>query len=889
MRRIALVILLELIALPALAVDRHVYLATGTDKVCITNHSTTCTTSADCPSSTPCVPILHDCPNPAHNAKGTSNTDALQYCSGGSNNNKVIGTASGRVASATCTGSGGALRYVTNGSTVDVDGDGTNEFIYGHPQACVYYMAKSDSCEVHAGDYRTPGAQCTESCGSEGADETTGTKSDSCDRHDCWLGEVFASGYFADGHTDGYGTLASPGFLRSAVMTGSTDSWDANGNLKPEANEALTPYSARFNLDYNIGGGITCDGTNNATCHEVTTCKTCPVGETCGGGGFCSVTTSRACDTTATCRGDGFVGLRVGCGSGNNGNISCPPTPKPLATRIQIDTDADGVFDTYVGASGPRNTDWLSFVGIEVAYPNGGPAAVNASKGHRAAGGTINWGADGNSDGPRIDHIWLHDGGTSPSAIAGFETWWAGIEDGENSGCSDYMEIKNSRFKSGNIWLLNDDCGVGGGGSPCGCPKWFHNNLVEIAPTSTAHQNGFAYLKSIDSIGDVGSTRPKQQRIAFNVIEFNGTTSTTWLWDLEGFGNSMTGNAPYEKKCSGAGCGELWFYGNIVYMAGSGSSISRVNGASCGIGTGEWRHYNFNNTYDLERSDGAYRDFDLLCDYDHGPPPVSTTIGKSIVEKNNLYYKSSNLLTTEANSKLRVNDLCSETSGVVVGTGCTTDLTGRAGWFNSNVVNTPIDNALVNYRIKAAGPADNVSTNNPCDPDGDGQPGYKDWDGVTNITSWTDIAGNIVNCPTIGTSIDLGAEQTIDCTGDICGNGKLCATGSGPGVHPEACDDGNTSVETSCPYGTPTCTGCAANCGATITGLTGHFCGDTNLDTGNGEDCEASLGIGGATCAANFPPCLTGTPACVGCHITIGTCSNCAGTPGATVTGGIVK
>jgi hypothetical protein len=90
---------------------------------------------------------LNDCPNPSHNAKGTSNTDELSYCSGGSQAGKLIGAVSGTTTSGNCTGGGGNVTSVTNGVSADVDGDGTNERIYGHPQACTWNAALSDSCD----------------------------------------------------------------------------------------------------------------------------------------------------------------------------------------------------------------------------------------------------------------------------------------------------------------------------------------------------------------------------------------------------------------------------------------------------------------------------------------------------------------------------------------------------------------------------------------------------------------------------------------------------------------------------------------------------------------------------------------------------------------------
>lgn len=862
MRRLALFVFL--LAGAAAAADRHVFLDTGIGG----------------------TGTLNQCPNPAHNTFITPSTGKIQYCVNGPTPGKVLGdaTSGGRTYVSTC-GSGGVATNISSGVSADVDGDGVNEVVYGSPQACIYGMAKSDSCEVHAGVYTKPGAQCTENCGSEPS-----TSNLVCDRHDCWMGTVFASGYFQNGHTDGYGTVGTPGYLRGAVMNSSTDTWDSNGNKQPDVLEAITSYPAIFNLDSNIGGGTTCTGSNDTTCHDATVCSTCPAGENCAAG-FCSVTTTKACLTDSTCRGDSFYGLRVGCGAGSYGTTSCPPAPKAGATLPAIDADANGSFETSVGGSGPRNTDYLIFKDIEIEYGNGGPATVAASQGHRAAGGTINWGGTGNTEGARIDHVYLHNGGYSPTAAAGLETWWAAIQDAENTECDDYLEVKNSFVQSGNRWLYNNDCGFGPAGSACGCPPNFHDNRFVVAPVQNTQSNGFTYIKSIDSIGNVGSPRKKQMRFWNNEIIFQTTGTNTWLWDLQAFGNAMTGDSTYGHKCDAGttGCGELWFYGNIVRGVGTSFSMSRINGASCGAGTGEWRFYNFNDTYDLEKGDGGTRDFDILCDYDHGPPVVESSKGKLAVEKNNLYFKSANLNVSFAVATTRVNNLCSESSGATIGPCTQTSPAGRTDWWTTGTKDVGIHAGLVNYRPKTGGPADDVTTNNPCDPDGDGAPGFKDWDGTTNVTTWTDIAGNVVNCPTIGTAIDLGAIQTVDCTNDICGNGKLCATGIGPGVHPEVCDDGNTVNETSCPYGQPTCLGCNSNCSATIP-LTGTYCGDGILQTGNGEVCEPSLGVGSHTCAVDFSPCLTGTPGCdSGCHLTIGTCTDCAGDPGGYVQGGVIK
>jgi cysteine-rich repeat protein len=54
----------------------------------------------------------------------------------------------------------------------------------------------------------------------------------------------------------------------------------------------------------------------------------------------------------------------------------------------------------------------------------------------------------------------------------------------------------------------------------------------------------------------------------------------------------------------------------------------------------------------------------------------------------------------------------------------------------------------------------------------------------------------------------------------VCGDG---VTDDG-----EVCDDGNTTTETSCAYGTPTCTGCDANCNTIA--LVGASCGDGSIN-----------------------------------------------------------
>jgi cysteine-rich repeat protein len=76
----------------------------------------------------------------------------------------------------------------------------------------------------------------------------------------------------------------------------------------------------------------------------------------------------------------------------------------------------------------------------------------------------------------------------------------------------------------------------------------------------------------------------------------------------------------------------------------------------------------------------------------------------------------------------------------------------------------------------------------------------------------------------------------------VCGNNIL-----EPG---EICDDGNTLTETECAYGDQNCIACNADCSAELS-LTGAYCGDGNLDPGEGEECDdgnQTLGDGCENC-----------------------------------------
>jgi cysteine-rich repeat protein len=76
-------------------------------------------------------------------------------------------------------------------------------------------------------------------------------------------------------------------------------------------------------------------------------------------------------------------------------------------------------------------------------------------------------------------------------------------------------------------------------------------------------------------------------------------------------------------------------------------------------------------------------------------------------------------------------------------------------------------------------------------------------------------------------------------TGGYCGDSIKQAE--------EFCDDGNTTSETSCPYGTASCMACNGSCSGTLS-LTGDFCGDGRVT--HGEVCDDGNSTNGDGCSA---------------------------------------
>ena len=670
---------------------------------------------------------LNDCPNPAHNAKGLAgNTDELSYCSGGSQDGKVIGLVAGTATSVTCIAGGGSAVPLRNGNQADVDRDGAKEFVYAHPQACVWNMAKSDACEIHAGTYKKAGAMCDENCGDQGyLNGTIGQ----CDKFDCFQASIVALGDGPNMSADGnYGTASAPGLIEAANMAGSIDTWDPNGDKNP----ADGSYPAIVSGDANGNGAFN--------------------GTTCAGG---------------VCSGDSFYGAIVGCGLYGRG--FCRTSPESNSTYIRIDTNGDGTFDTNAGvftASG-KQPSYLQIKNLEFTRYNGGngcAAGTCAQNGTRPKTSTIDLNGGGSTNGLVVDHIYLHDNdftlgidNTSSDNVSneGYtENHWSGIGDQNNSGCTTPTVIERSFLVQNNARLFDADCGVGTNVS-CGCPLYIHDNriLVDVDPAKAGvlYRNGgpsgamtkvhsvvISYLKNID-------IKPAQHRFWNNefVIKSMGT-SRGYFMDLQGFGNAQGNNN-----------GSLWIYGNLFrYDPAVTQKMNRFWLGFCDIQTGGYAYYLFNNTFDMDVS------MDRIC----------SDPGDLVVERNNAFLRVTTLYASTAVSVRRANN---EES---------TNAADRGVWFDpgSYASGSPgVHGGLANYRPRQGGPLDRAAD---CDPDGDGTVGV-DWNGDgTQERQWTELAGNVVDCTSGGATLTEGAIQRASASscggvGTACDDGNACTTG----------------------------------------------------------------------------------------------------------------
>lgn len=654
------------------ATDRHVYLDTNGDGQ------------------------LNDCPNPAHNAKGTSNTDELWYCSGGTQSGRVLGTTAGHTSASLCTAGGGTVAPVRNGTLADVDGDGIAEPIYAHPQACVWNMAKSDSCEVHAGTYRRPGAQCTSNCGDF---SRAGVPQGTCADWNCYLASVLAFGYGPNLDGTGYGTKSSPGYLRGAVMNGSIDTWDADGDKIPDAREGMTSYPAILSGDANGNGAF-----------DLTSC------------------------TGSSCSGDMFFAIQIGCGADGNSSygINCSNAFSGTETGPQIDTNGDGTFDTEIGRQGSREVDWLVVKDIEFSGYNGGNGSANQTARYKE--GMINLNGDGSTNGLALDHVAVF-GNDYKYPAGASETFWAIVGDLKNNGCTDphYSETKNSYLEQNNQLIFDNDGQVG---SQLGCPFWVHDNRIVVNVTSPrsgqgnsvdAPANAIFYLKSVDTLAD-GS--PHVDRFWNNeVVYVNGgpqATGHNWFIDLQAFGNA-----------NGHGLGEMWVYGNLFRNDPAvANPLQMFFPMYCSYPSNDvnWRFYYFNNTWDGWSASTAVN-LRAVCN--------NSSQGELYVGINNAeIYTSSEQATTNVVTRRVSNNVATDSS--------------RCSSYFDCGSNPTVWSGLSYYRPKAGGGLDGTGS---CDPDGDGVPGVDyNGDGVNDL-SWTDLAGNLVSCPSLSSRIDIGAIQ----------------------------------------------------------------------------------------------------------------------------------
>jgi len=322
--------------------------------------------------------------------------------------------------------------------------------------------------------------------------------------------------------------------------------------------------------------------------------------------------------------------------------------------------------------------------------------------------------------------------GNDYKGVAGSdETFWAAIADMKNAGCTapKYSEIENSYIEQNNQMVFDNDGGVG---SRMGCAFHIHDNRFVVNVTSPrsgqggpvdAPANVLAYLKSIDTLDD-GSA--KVHRFWNNEVVYkNGGTGKTWFMDVQAFGNS-----------DGLGLGEIWVYGNLFRNDPSVTNKPQFFFPTyCDIGTGSWRWYWFNNTFDGWSSTASV-DLQDVC---------NSTGGEIYVGKNNVEVFATNEQLTTAATRRVSNNVAVDS----------TRCGATSSYFNCGT-NPTAFTGLGFYRAKVGGGLDNQGT---CDPDGDGIAGV-DYDGNgTNDTTWTDLAGNVVSCPSMTSPIDIGAIQ----------------------------------------------------------------------------------------------------------------------------------
>jgi hypothetical protein len=633
----------------------------------------------------------------------------------------------------------------------------------------------------------------------------------------------------------------------------------------------------------------------------------------------------------ATCNKGAFFSFMFGCGPASNGDGTVCSNTADAHKSVYIDANADGLFSASEEL-GPRsngyNSSWITVKDIETRKHNGA-SACTANTGTRdlQQGSIAMVGAPTAAAGQGyvIDHVFLHDDLYASQGLCDTESNTAMLGDNINHNTSEPGVFKNSVAIVGQKFFINMD---GGEYELVGGSKNIYDNIFVFPPrvkqpdgSIGALAQSWARFKGLDvTWNDAHSAFvPLVVAVWNNQITYFHVTSDasypTRLLQTESWGRAYHAYSPNghpSSECAegippGANCstagsacgssgrcggfwtqgqGQFWFHGNIVRMIGTFSaSWTRAYGGGCTISsadcpgcqtgnseTARLRVFEFNNTWDIQQpGSSTSMTKGLICD------SVSLVPVTTYVDRNNAYFGTSTAVTqsvqptttvscsTTGDRRCVANDACSGSQ-----TNCTIGAGGtRTAWFAASFgtagKNAGVFDGPANYAAKAAGPLDNAGS---CDPDGNGVNGV-DWnhDGV-NDTSWTDIAGNTVNCAAAG-SIAAGAVQVPAPVGQVCGNGTLeanasclglgnpyacCTAGVGNGTC-EVCDDGNTVTETACNYGTPSCTLCNATCSAPLS-LTGAYCGDSILngsefcDTGSSYVLPAtcvSLGFAGGT------------------------------------------
>jgi hypothetical protein len=169
--------------------------------------------------------------------------------------------------------------------------------------------------------------------------------------------------------------------------------------------------------------------------------------------------------------------------------------------------------------------------------------------------------------------------------------------------------------------------------------------------------------------------------------------------------------------------------------------------SSAGI---NWIYKSFNNTFDLQKMPlgGASTTLDYLCN----------TNGSLSVSRNNAFYGVTTINSESATTKRFSNDVCSAQSTL----GCTLPSpNARTDWWSAGTQNVAVSAGLANYIPKAGGPLDEKSGVTACDPDGDTNTGV-DWYGTgSDVTQWTDMVGNVVDCSVITNPMSYGAIQRL--------------------------------------------------------------------------------------------------------------------------------